>query len=43
MGAFAKVDKAREVLGWQAQHDIREAIGAALAWARKRKEILGYE
>jgi UDP-glucose 4-epimerase len=43
VGAYAKVDKAREVLGWQAQHDIRDAIASALAWARKRKEILGYE
>ncbi|MGH3335039.1 MAG: UDP-glucose 4-epimerase GalE [Nocardioides sp.] len=43
VGAYAKVDKAREVLGWQAQHDIRDAIASALAWARKRKEILGYD
>ena len=43
VGAFAKVDRAREVLGWEAQHGLRDGIASALAWARKRKEILGYE
>ena len=43
VGAFAKVDRAREVLGWEAQHELRDGIASALAWARKRKEILGYE
>jgi len=43
VGAYAKVDRARDVLGWEAQHELRDGIASALAWARKRKEILGYE
>ncbi|QIK65799.1 UDP-glucose 4-epimerase GalE [Nocardioides sp. HDW12B] len=43
VGAFANVDKAREVLGWTASLTIDDAIASALAWGRKRKEILGYE
>ena len=42
VGAFAKVDKAREVLGWSAELDLRAGIASALAWAEKRHEILGY-
>jgi UDP-glucose 4-epimerase len=43
VGAFANVDKARDVLGWTASLSIDDAIASALAWGRKRKEILGYE
>lgn len=43
VGAYANVDKAREVLGWTADLTIDDAIDSALAWGRKRKEILGYE
>ncbi len=43
VGAFAKVDKARDVLGWTSSLTIDDAIDSALAWARKRKEILGYD
>jgi len=43
VGAFANVDKAHEVLGWAASHTIEDAIESALAWARRRKEVLGYE
>jgi len=43
VGAFANVDKAREVLGWTASSTIQDAIGSALAWGRKRKSILGYD
>ena len=43
VGAFANVDKAREVLGWTADLTIDDAIDSALAWGRKRQEILGYE
>ena len=43
VGAFANVDKARDVLGWTAELSVDEAIASALAWARKRKEILGYD
>jgi UDP-glucose 4-epimerase len=42
VGAFANVDKARDVLGWTASLSIDDAIASALAWGKKRKEILGY-
>jgi len=43
VGAFANVDKARDVLGWTSSLTIDDAIASALAWGRKRKLILGYE
>ncbi len=43
VGAFANVDRARDMLGWTAQLTIDDAIDSALAWGRKRKEILGYD
>ena len=43
VGAFANVDKARDVLGWTASLSIDDAIASALAWGKKRQEILGYE
>src|SRR5512133_81397 len=43
VGAFANVDKARDVLGWRASLTIEDAIASALAWGRKRKDVLGYE
>ena len=43
VGAFANVDRSAELLGWRAELTIDDAIAAALAWAAKRKEILGYE
>jgi UDP-glucose 4-epimerase len=43
VGAFANVDKAHDVLGWTAELTIDDAIASALAWGRKRKEILGYD
>jgi UDP-glucose 4-epimerase len=43
VGAFANVDKARDVLGWTSSLTIDDAIASALAWGRKRKEILGFE
>jgi UDP-glucose 4-epimerase len=42
-GAYANVDRARELLGWQAELSIEDAIASALAWGEKRHEILGYE
>ena len=42
VGAYANVDKARDLLGWTAAHTIEEGISSALAWAEKRHEILGY-
>ena len=43
VGAFANVDKARDVLGWTASLSTRDAIASALAWGQKRKSILGYD
>ena len=43
VGAFANVDKARDVLGWTSSLTIEDGIASALAWGRKRKEILGYD
>jgi UDP-glucose 4-epimerase len=43
VGAFANVDKARELLDWQSELSLEEAIASALAWGEKRQEILGYE
>jgi len=42
VGAFANVDKARELLGWTSSLSIEQAIASALAWAEKRKQVLGY-
>jgi hypothetical protein len=35
VGAFANVDKARDVLGWTSELTIEDAIASALAWGRK--------
>jgi UDP-glucose 4-epimerase len=43
VGAFANVDKARDVLGWTASLTIDDAIASALEWGKRRKEILGFE
>jgi UDP-glucose 4-epimerase len=43
VGAFANVDKARDVLGWAASLTIDDAIASALEWGKRRKEILGFE
>jgi UDP-glucose 4-epimerase len=43
VGAFANVDKARDVLGWTSSLTIDDAIASALAWAGKRKAVLGYD
>ncbi len=42
VGAFANVDKARELLGWTSRLSLAEGIGSALAWAERRHEVLGY-
>jgi UDP-glucose 4-epimerase len=42
VGAFANADKALELLGWKAESTLDEAIASALAWAAKRKDVLGY-
>ncbi len=43
VGAFANVDKSRELLDWATELSLDDAIASALAWGAKRKEILGYE
>src|SRR4051794_37743661 len=43
VGAFANVDRAHELLDWQTELSLDEAIESALAWSEKRQEILGYE
>ena len=43
VGAFANVDRSRELLGWETEFDLDQAIASALAWGAKRAEILGYE
>lgn len=42
VGAYANVDKARELLKWSAQHTLAEGIASALAWNAKRVDVLGY-
>jgi UDP-glucose 4-epimerase len=43
VGAYANVDKARDVLGWSSELSLEDAIGSALAWAERRHEVLGYQ
>jgi UDP-glucose 4-epimerase len=42
VGAYANVDRARELLDWQTELSLDEGIASALAWADKRVEVLGY-
>ncbi len=43
VGAFANVDRAHELLDWETELSLDEAIASALAWADRRLEVLGYE
>jgi UDP-glucose 4-epimerase len=43
VGAYANVDKARDVLGWTSTLSLEEAIDSALKWGERRKDVLGYE
>jgi len=43
VGAFANVDRSRELLDWRTELSLQDAIASALAWGEKRQEILGYE
>ena len=43
IGAFANVDRSRELLDWRTELSLDESIASALAWGEKRQEILGYE
>jgi UDP-glucose 4-epimerase len=42
VGAYANVDRARELLDWETELSLDEGIASALAWADKRIEVLGY-
>ncbi|HEX6875614.1 MAG TPA: UDP-glucose 4-epimerase GalE [Nocardioidaceae bacterium] len=42
VGAFANVDKARDVLGWASSLTLEDGIESALAWADQREQVLGY-
>jgi UDP-glucose 4-epimerase len=43
VGAYANVDRSRELLQWETELSLDEGIASALAWADKRREVLGYE
>ena len=43
VGAFANVDRSRELLDWRTELSLEDAIASALAWGDKRKGVLGYE
>jgi UDP-glucose 4-epimerase len=43
VGAYANVDRCRRLLEWETELSLDEAIASALAWAEKRREVLGYE
>lgn len=42
VGAYANVDRARDVLGWSARLSVADGIESALAWMNRRRDILGY-
>jgi UDP-glucose 4-epimerase len=42
IGAFANVDRARELIGWSAQESLDDAIASTIAWFDKRADLLGY-
>lgn len=43
VGAYANVDRVASLIGWKAEFGIEDGIASALAWGRKRKQILGYD
>jgi UDP-glucose 4-epimerase len=43
IGSYANVDRAAQLLDWRTELSIDDAIASALAWADKRREVLGYE
>jgi UDP-glucose 4-epimerase len=42
IGAFANVDRARELLGWSARLSVADGVDSALRWSARRPEVLGY-
>jgi UDP-glucose 4-epimerase len=43
IGAYANADRAATLLDWRAELGIDDGIDAALAWAARRKDVLGYD
>jgi UDP-glucose 4-epimerase len=43
VGSFANVDKARDVLDWSAGLTVADGVESALAWMRRRRDVLGYD
>jgi len=43
IGAYARVEKAQELLGWRCELSLEQGIDSALRWAERRRDILGYE
>ncbi|WP_424216775.1 UDP-glucose 4-epimerase GalE (plasmid) [Streptomyces sp. BI20] len=41
VGAYARVDLARELLGWKAEYGVEDGIRDSLRWYAKRDEVLG--
>ena len=41
-GAYANVDRARDLLGWTARSSLQDGVASAFAWAAKRAQVLGY-
>jgi len=42
-GAYANVDRARDLLGWTARSSLRNGVESAFRWAAKRAHVLGYD
>ena len=42
VGAYANVDKARELLHWSSKLTLADGIESALAWNARRVDVLGY-
>ena len=41
-GAYANADRARELLGWEAEMSIEQGIADALRWGKVREDVLGF-
>lgn len=42
VGAYANVARAQRLLDWKAQSEIDEGVASALAWGKRRRQVLGY-
>ena len=42
IGAYARVERIRELTGWRSDLGLEDGIASALAWAERRPEVLGY-